>query len=793
MTLRSRTHINILVFSILLISLIFIASRFILLKNLSILEQDFCLKNVQRVINVITNDNSNLLSTAGDYAAWDDTYNFASGNDAEYLSSNIIPETMIGLNLNYFIFMDNSGQIYDSFGYDLNTNQPIGITWKMKELLSDDLFITKLKDNNNEGFVGILQLESGPLVFAAHPILTSKHEGPRQGSLIIGRYIDDKYAERLSESTQSDIQLSSYSESQITQEIATVHMVRDSYPPIYMKEIDSYSIAGYTLLQDIYDKPAIIIRTMMEREIYRHGYSTVFLYVLVVTLGCLFFSLGITFFMNRQVISRIADLNKSVKDVSLAVQPYRRVSVNGKDEITSLAFGINEMLESLEESDFELRKSRDELEKRIIERTSELSRVNFELNHEIRERELSEKALYEIFDEKNQILSSISSIIIGVDNAHQVTQWNDDAGLILGLTVSDVMGRDFFQLPIVWDWGRITRGTVECTQKQEKIRMDDLVLEISGQENRILSITLTPLYLKSGEEPGFLLVATDITERRLLEHRLGESKKMEAIGQMAAGIAHEINTPTQLVGSNLRYIEHQLEDVISLIDQVVILNQNVIMGTATPKMAETLHKSAEAVHIDFFRKEAPKAIADSLEGIERISHIVSAMRYYSHPGRETKELGNLNQIIQNALTLSRNEWKNVAEIKTDLATDLPSILCLPSELSQVILNLIINAVHAIRDVIKENPASKGLIIISSRFQEGFIEIRISDTGTGIPEEIRNKIFNPFFTTKDVGIGTGQGLAICYTVVVKEHNGTLDFESEVGKGSTFIIRIPGQIL
>jgi len=285
-------------------------------------------------------------------------------------------------------------------------------------------------------------------------------------------------------------------------------------------------------------------------------------------------------------------------------------------------------------------------------------------------------------------------------------------------------------------------------------------------------------------------VGSDITERRLLEQKLMQSSKLEAIGQMAAGIAHEINTPTQLVGSNLRYIRQQLGDIVKLIEKVTELNKNVKNGTATPDMGLDLQKAADEAHVNFFKVEAPKAIADSLEGIDRISHIVSAMRYFSHPTTGMKVKGNINQIIQNALSLSRNEWKSVAEIVTDLDENLPSIDCYPSELSQTILNMIINAVHAIQDVIKDSPTAKGQITISTRQIEDDIEIRVSDTGTGIREEFLDKVFNPFFTTKDVGIGTGQGLALCYTAIVKKHGGTIKIETEVGRGTTFVIRIPG---
>jgi signal transduction histidine kinase len=425
------------------------------------------------------------------------------------------------------------------------------------------------------------------------------------------------------------------------------------------------------------------------------------------------------------------------------------------------------------------------MEKLVDERTSELVQVNEELNHEIGERELGQIALFEAYNEIHLILSAISSVMIGVNNHQIVTQWNDVAVKMFNLSTSNTIGQNFFTLPIKWDWEKISQDTAECTQNNTRVRMDDILLEDQGAETRILGVTLTPLVLRENEPPGFLLIGSDISDRRLLELQLERSRKLEAIGELAAGVAHEINTPTQLVGSNLRFLGQQLEPVLTLIEKVYELNQAVKAGTATPKMALALEKAAAAAHLEYFRQEAPKAIEQSLEGIDRISHIVAAMRFFSHPGGDNKEMASLNQIIENALSLSRNEWKNVAEVRTDLDADLPPVECLPSELSQVVLNLIINAVHAIQDT----GGDEGQIVITSRKIDSAVEVRIADNGSGIPENIRARIFDPFFTTKDVGRGTGQGLAIAHAVIVKKHGGTIEFESELGRGTTFIIRLP----
>jgi signal transduction histidine kinase len=179
----------------------------------------------------------------------------------------------------------------------------------------------------------------------------------------------------------------------------------------------------------------------------------------------------------------------------------------------------------------------------------------------------------------------------------------------------------------------------------------------------------------------------------------------------------------------------------------------------------------------------------SLEGVQRVSQIVQAMKDFSHPGTKTKVAVDLNRAIQTTVTVARNELKYVADTKVDLDPNLPFVPCLPNEINQVLLNLLINAAHAVNDAVRERGESRGLITVSTHSVGDAVEIRVSDTGTGIPENVRSRVFEPFFTTKEVGRGTGQGLALAHTAIVKKHGGEIWFETEVGKGTTFFIRLP----
>lgn len=276
-------------------------------------------------------------------------------------------------------------------------------------------------------------------------------------------------------------------------------------------------------------------------------------------------------------------------------------------------------------------------------------------------------------------------------------------------------------------------------------------------------------------------------ERRQMEIQLRHAQKMESIGQLAAGIAHEINTPTQFIGDNLQFLQGALADLSGLRQLFQRLLERAEADSFAADLTEEIRKTIETVNLPDLEKEFPQAISEALSGVRRVAKIVQAMKDFSHPGIETKTAIDLNRAIESTLTVCRNEWKYIAEMETDFDPDLPAILCLPGEFNQAILNIVVNAAHAIAD--RTQDGGKGTIRVLTQKRGAGVEIRISDTGTGIPEAARTRIFDPFFTTKEVGRGTGQGLAISRSVIVDKHQGEIFFETEVGKGTTFIIRLP----
>ncbi len=276
-------------------------------------------------------------------------------------------------------------------------------------------------------------------------------------------------------------------------------------------------------------------------------------------------------------------------------------------------------------------------------------------------------------------------------------------------------------------------------------------------------------------------------EREQMELDLRLAQKLESIGQLAAGIAHEINTPTQYVADNTNFIKDSFDDLCSVLQQYGKVLQSCQDGTVNDSLIKETVAEIERADVTYLVSEIPTAIEQSIDGISRIANIVLAMKEFSHPGSKEFVNVDINHMIETTVTVARNEWKYVAEIDTDLDRTIPPIPCLPGEFSQVILNIIVNATHAIADVTEEG--GKGVITISTRAVDGMVQIKITDTGGGIPTEIRDKIFDPFFTTKGAGKGTGQGLAIARSVIVDKLGGNIRCESQAGRGTTFTITLP----
>jgi len=385
-------------------------------------------------------------------------------------------------------------------------------------------------------------------------------------------------------------------------------------------------------------------------------------------------------------------------------------------------------------------------------------------------------------------INAVPSILIGVDQDSRITRWNLAAAGAFGLPEAEVVGKQLAACGVRW----LRPGMPDeirswCSERCSR-RCDQVPFEMNG-ETRLLGLTITPVHMADENLTKLLVIGSDTTARSVLEEQLRQAQKLESVGQLAAGIAHEINTPTQYIGDNVRFLRDAFRDLKSLLANYERLS---VAGQGNSLSREAVQEAAAAVeqaNADYLLEEIPKAIDQTLEGVTRVSTLVGAMKEFSHPGTKGKTPLDLNHAIQCTITVARNEWKYVADMETEFDPSLPPIPCEPGEFNQVILNLIVNAAHAIGDVVGKGGSEKGKIKVQTRNCPEWAEIRVQDTGSGIPEKVRARVFDPFFTTKEIGKGTGQGLAIARSVVVDKHDGTIHFETEEGKGTTFIVRLP----
>lgn len=444
-----------------------------------------------------------------------------------------------------------------------------------------------------------------------------------------------------------------------------------------------------------------------------------------------------------------------------------------------LASGLAYLIFQLRQTMESLRDVNERLEQRVEERTQALSQMNAELQAQIEERQRAAAELAATHARVQQILTIMPSVLIGTGSDQRIELWNTRAEELFGIPVAQAIGLPLGECGITWDYPHMCARFTAITDGP--IHLPEVAYtQPNGQPGLLaVSASLRP----GGTGSGLLIAATDITAHKMLEAQLLQSQKLESIGQLAAGVAHEINTPVQFIGDNLRFLQTSCSDLAP-----VIARSQTLVASGDGVLVDALRTALADADTEFIMAEMPKAIDQALEGVERVATIVRGLKEFAHPNSADHTAVDLRKAIESTLNVARNEYKYVAEVTTDFDPDLPLVPCVQGEFSQVILNMVVNAAHAIGEVVK-GTGGKGLITVSTRRDGEMAEIRIGDSGTGIPEPARTKIFDPFFTTKEVGKGTGQGLYLAHAIIVTKFHGTITFETEMGRGTTFIIRLP----
>ncbi|NNE65228.1 MAG: PAS domain S-box protein [Pyrinomonadaceae bacterium] len=466
--------------------------------------------------------------------------------------------------------------------------------------------------------------------------------------------------------------------------------------------------------------------------------------------------------------------------------------------ITPIQFGNHYAL-SISARDISARKkaekelvaAHDDLERRVAKRTKELVNSNRALEAEVSERKRMEANLRHAKEFSFKVINQIPIATFVRDTNGKYILANQALADMYSTTVEEIIGKSASHFVDSEDENELIEYTDKqiLEAQQENVIPEHEYIDADGQK-KWLQIIKRPLIDENGKTTHVIGTFVDLTTRKTIESQLRHAQKMESIGQLASGIAHEINTPTQYVGDNTRFLEDAFKDIKMVLKKYEELLDSVRTDKVSREFIEALEKEIEKADLEYLDEEIPSAIEQSLEGVSRISRIVESMRDFAHPGSDEKKASDLNRAIQSTVTVAQNQWKYVADMQTNFDPGLPLVPCLIAEFNQVVLNMVVNASHAIADVVGDGSNGRGTITISTNnVNDELVEICVSDTGGGMPPEVKSRIFDPFFTTKEVGKGTGQGLAISHKVVVEQHKGTLNVESEVGKGTTFTIRLP----
>ncbi len=382
------------------------------------------------------------------------------------------------------------------------------------------------------------------------------------------------------------------------------------------------------------------------------------------------------------------------------------------------------------------------------------------------------------------------------DATKRSARWSTELYRIYGVTPSDAdLTWESVQTIITPGHAALLRTTFEhACSTREAFSFDHHFVRHDDEQEHVVHVRGRPVADPDGRVIRLVGTAQDVTERKRLEERLVQGQRLEAVGQLAAGIAHEINTPVQYVGDNLRFMQETLHQVLPVLRALPQWRDALAGAAATPdarRVATTIGEAAERLDLEFIESELPVAAAQALDGIGRIAEIVRAVKAVAHPGSGAKTLVDLNAVLEAAISVSRPEWKYVAEVTRDFDEALPPMVCLAGEMHQVFLNMLVNAAQAIAESVAASPPDErrtGRLTVSTRRVDQMVEVRIADDGVGIPPAIRERIYDPFFTTKPVGKGTGHGLALAHRIITN-HGGTITFESESGRGTVFTVSLP----
>lgn len=704
MSLRTKAVGVIAVTLLIIIVLVYTFSNLFLLKPFVNLENEKAVQSMHGITMALQDRLTFLDKIVTDWAHWDDTYTFVQTGDDRYVRANLVDDTFTNLGINIIVFANKSGDIVFGKAFDSSKRIQTQIPPDLVEHLAPSSLLlhhTSLESSTK----GILVLTENVMLIASRPVLTSKKEGPIQRTLIMGYFIDQGFWKGLSRAEQIELTVTRFDEINKAPELVEAVSYLSEHNSTFVKESGNQILSTYTLLYDIYGKPALILKTDRPREIYARAKVIVSSFLLYILAAGFSSAVVAMFFLDRTILARLARFSQTVARISKSGNLSDRLSDSGNDEIDELARSINAMLTKIENGQTALAES-EEKYRTILE----------EMQEGYLELDLAGNTIFSN-DAMCQMLGYSRDGLLG-------THWHlfihpDDVEAV-SQTISQVYNTDKPSGAFTWRFLR-RDGNVGYTETY-----------------------VYPKHDKSGNIVGLRILTRDVSERKLLEQQVLTANKLASVGEMAAGIAHELNNP--LTG---------------------------VIGYAQLLM---------------MRNDLPLEVKNDLSKIceagQRAARIVKGLLTFARPDQTEKKFIDINELIERTVELCNYEFRTTnIEVQTKLSPELPRVLADYTQIQQVVLNILVNAGQAISEL--KRP---GKITITTEAKEGYVTIAISDNGPGIPANIQDKVFDPFFTTKEVGKGTGLGLSISHGIVTA-HGGKIYFRSQDGKGTTFFVKLP----
>jgi two-component system NtrC family sensor kinase len=419
-------------------------------------------------------------------------------------------------------------------------------------------------------------------------------------------------------------------------------------------------------------------------------------------------------------------------------------------------------------------------EKRLKRAQEKIQALEKLIEDKSRELYLSNEKLQLTNDYLEDVVTAMLNSLIVTDAAGAIQTANQAALTLLEYEESELLGKQLHEI-FVADDHFDPRDTTPLIQPDTLTREEVKYRTKTGEEIPVL-FSSSAMHDDNGQVKGIVCIAMDLSGRKHLEMQLLQSQKMASVGQLAAGIAHEINNPMGFIHSNLGTLSEYVEDLTDLIEAYAKLEEAVTTGNIEKAQAQNgeLSKKKEELDLEFLFGDIENLVSESCDGADRVRKIVQNLKEFSHIDKEEKTTADLNKGLESTLNIAWSEIKYKAKVEKEYG-DIPEVLCYPSELNQIFLNILVNAAQAIEE--------QGTITIRTYAEEEYVCIDIADDGAGMPPQVQQRIFDPFYTTKEVGKGTGLGLSMGYSIVVDKHGGQLLVESQEGEGTTFTIKIP----